>query len=585
MKQWRIYARRGDFKGIGEAFAIDPVVARILVNRGVVQAGETEAFLHPRREGLHDPHLLKDVSRAAQLLREAIRGGERIRIIGDYDIDGIQSTYILLTALRRCGAQVDYAIPRRVEDGYGVNPSMIVSAKEDGISLILTCDNGIAAAEAVAAAKEAGMTVIVTDHHEVPFDEEGDEPCYRLPPADAVVNPKQADCRYPFLGLCGAAVAWKLVQVLYERMGLDAEEAFVFLENVAFATVGDVMELQGENRTLVVLGLEQLRHTRNPGMEALITRCGIEPQQLGAYHIGFVLGPCLNASGRLDTAAKAMELLETPDAETAAAIAAELLTLNEERKAMTTAGVEEALRLISDRHMEQDKVLVVYLPALHESLAGIVAGRIKEQFHRPVFVITDSTKGAKGSGRSIEGYHMYRELCRCRELFTRFGGHPMAAGISLDPENIAALRTRLNEYMPLSWEEMEPRLMIDVPMPIAYITPELIRQLELLEPFGCGNPKPVFAQKDVELRRTHYIGKEQQYLKFTAEAGGVSVEALYFGDSGCFVSFLEERYAPGTWERLLAGEASGITISIAYYPQINRYRGRQNLQIVITDYC
>ena len=586
MEKWMIYAKRADFNALAEKFQIDPVLARIMVNRDVAEEQEMKRFLRPSLADLGDEKTLKGMERAAALLRQAVLEKKRIRIIGDYDADGIQSTYILLTALRRCGALVDYAIPDRIEDGYGMNLSMVSSAHEAGAEVLLTCDNGIAACDEVARAKELGMTVIVTDHHEVPFEMVGGKKEYRLPPADALVNPKQPGCAYPWKNICGAVVAWKLVFGLYEAFGIPREEALDFLENAAFATVTDVMELKGENRSIVALGLKALERTKNIGMATLIERCGLGDKSLSAYHIGFVLGPCLNATGRLDSAAKAIRLLETDSPAQAAAIAAELQTLNEERKSMTAEGVEQARRQIAEEHMEEDRVLVIYLPALHESLAGIVAGRIREAYDRPAFVITDAREGAKGSGRSIPEYSMYDKLCECRELLDRFGGHPMAAGLNLARENIPKLRRRLNEQAKLREEDLVKKVMIDVPMPLSYITPKLIHQLEMLEPFGCGNPKPVFAQKNALVRRIAFIGKQKNFLKLTLAAEGVpEMEGLYFGDSEAFETYVRQNFGDACWEDALTGRGQPFALSLTYYPQINEFRGKKQLQIVVTGYC
>lgn len=585
MEKWMVYAKRADFNALAKEFGIDPVVARILVNRGLRDEEEIRRFLSPGLEDLGDERLLKGMDQAVALLGQAIGNGAKIRIIGDYDVDGIMSTYILKTALTRCGGEVDYAIPDRVEDGYGMNASMVRRAVEDGRQVLLTCDNGIAAAEEVKLAKELGMTVIVTDHHEIPFDEQDGEKHYRIPEADAVVNPKQPGCPYPWKNICGAMVAWKLVLALYASLDIPREEAMEFLEFAAFATVGDVMELQGENRSVVALGLKRLQRTKNLGMATLIGRCQLADKPLSAYHIGFVLGPCFNASGRLDTAVRGIELLEEKDPAKAAALAQELQTLNEERKIMTENGVEEAVSWIEKEHAREDSVLVIYLPDLHESLAGIVAGRIRERYYRPTLVLTDAREGVKGSGRSIPEYSMYEKLSRCRDLLTRFGGHPMAAGFSLERDRIPEFRRRLNELADLSQEDLMEKIMIDVPMPLSYLRPDLIRQLEMLEPFGNGNAKPVFAQKGVTIRRAFYIGKQKQYLKFVLETEGRRIDGLYFGDSTAFAGDMCAWFGRETWEAALEGYTGGLCLSLTYYPQINTFRGEEQMQVVITGYC
>ena len=572
MAKWLVYNKRADFKAIGEKYHIDPVVARILVNRDVGDDASIAAYLHPSKQDLGDAGLLQDMDKAIALLQKAIQQNTKIRIIGDYDIDGIQSTYILHQGLLRVGADADYAIPDRIEDGYGVNIRLMERCVMDGIGLVITCDNGIAAAEAIAYAKKEGMAVIVTDHHEVPYELVDGKKEYHLPPADAVIDPKREDCAYPCKKLCGAVVAWKVILQLYQQYGIPEEEAMAFIENAAFATIGDVMELVEENRTIVALGLERLRHTTNIGMQTLIARCDLPMENISAYHVGFVLGPCLNASGRLDSATKALQLLEAKDTAEAVRLAEELRQLNEERKVMTEQGIAQAIREIEQKEFMQDAVLVVYLPAIHESVAGIIAGRIRERYERPTFVLVDAADGdgAKGSGRSVEGFSMYDEMCKCKELFSKFGGHPMAAGLSLPVENIDAFRTAINANTQMTKEEMQTLIHIDVPMPFSYISEELIGQLERLEPFGNGNPKPVFAQKNVCILRKMPIGKQKQFLRLTLQGeDGSRMEGLYFGER----TVLEE----------IEGERGCITIT--YYPQINDFRGRRSLQIVISNVC
>ena len=504
---WVVAAKKADFQGIGQRFGIDPVVARVIRNRELTEDAQIEKYLYGTKEDLYDPHLLKDVQLGADLIRQKIKEKKAIRIIGDYDIDGVQSTYILLKALRRCGAKVDVVIPDRMKDGYGINEHLISQAKEQGIDTILTCDNGISAIAPIHQAKALGMTVVVTDHHDIPYQEENGKIQYLSTGADAVINPKQPDCAYPFSGLCGAGVAFKFVQVLYETMGIPRAEADIFIENAGFATVGDVMDLQDENRILVKLGLKMLNETKNLGMKALILQNALTPGEIKAYHIGFKIGPCLNASGRLDTARRSLRLLLCEDLVEAASLAAELTKLNEERKDMTLLAVQEAKEQIVSCGMEQDDVLVVYLPECHESLAGIVAGRLREAYHRPALVITKAEQGAKGSGRSIECYSMYEELNRCRDLFTNFGGHPMAAGFSLPEENIEPLRRQLNENSPLTAEDLIPKIRIDVPMPVDYVTKELVRQMELLEPFGTVS----YTHLDVYKRQSFLRGSMRRF--------------------------------------------------------------------------
>ncbi len=584
---WVVAAKKADFQGIGQRFGIDPVVARVIRNRELTEDAQIEKYLYGTKENLYDPHLLKDVQLGADLIRQKIKEKKAIRIIGDYDIDGVQSTYILLKALRRCGAKVDVVIPDRMKDGYGINEHLISQAKEQGIDTILTCDNGISAIAPIHQAKALGMTVVVTDHHDIPYQEENGKIQYFSTGADAVINPKQLDCAYPFSGLCGAGVAFKFVQVLYETMGIPRAEADIFIENAGFATVGDVMDLQDENRILVKLGLKMLNETKNLGMKALILQNALTPGEIKAYHIGFKIGPCLNASGRLDTARRSLRLLLCEDLVEAASLAAELTKLNEERKDMTLLAVQEAKEQIVSCGMEQDDVLVVYLPECHESLAGIVAGRLREAYHRPALVITKAEQGAKGSGRSIECYSMYEELNRCRDLFTNFGGHPMAAGFSLPEENIGSLRRQLNENSPLTAEDLIPKIRIDVPMPVDYVTKELVRQMELLEPFGKSNEKPVFADRNLELLHIRILGKERNVIRMDVKSpGGKRMAAVYFGNPENLELCVQEKYGKVKAEALMNGAAvTGICLNMTYYPDINEYQGNETLQLRITGFC
>lgn len=571
MEKWYVAAKKADFKKNAERFGIDQVTARIIRNRDVIEEQEIEKYLYGTVEDLYPPETLKDVEKAAELLQEKIRNKKHIRIIGDYDIDGIQSVYILYSALKRRGAVVDYAIPDRITDGYGVNVRLIEKAKEEKVDTLLTCDNGIAAIEALTRAKELGLTVVVTDHHEVPYEEteEGNRH-YLLPPAEAIVNPKQQDCPYLNKQLCGAAVAFKLIQTLYKAEGREESEALEYLENAAFATVGDVMDLQGENRIIVKEGLKRLNKTSNYGMRALAAKNQIEIGKIKAYHIGFVLGPCLNASGRLDTAKRALELLLAADETEAAKYAADLFDLNAGRKELTEQGVIKAKELIENSPLKEDKVLVLYLPDCHESLAGIIAGRIREQYNRPVFVLTRGEEGVKGSGRSIEAYSMYEEMTKCSSLFTRFGGHPMAAGLSLPEENVEAFRRKINELSGLTEEDMQPKVVIDVPMPIDYISKELIEEWAVLEPFGKANEKPVFADKNIRILSMRALGKNGNVCKLQIESQrGRKMEAVYFGDAQQIMSYYQGR-----------AEASFV-----YYPEINVFNGKESLQIIVKNYC
>ena len=583
-EKWVVSAKKADFQAIGQRFGIDPVLARIMRNRGLTDLQEMNLYLHGTRADLNDPHLLKDADLAAQILREKIKEKKRIRIFGDYDIDGIQSTYILYCALRRLGADADFVIPDRILDGYGLNEHLVTRASQDGIDTILTCDNGISAIDQIHLAKSLGMTVVVTDHHEVPFTEVDGVRREKVCEADAVVNPKQQACHYPFKKLCGAAVAFKLVQVLYEVFGLEVSEADCFIENAGFATVGDVMDLQGENRILVKLGLEMLNRTTNIGMKALILQNKLTMGAIKSHDIGFRIGPCLNASGRLDTARLSLKLLLCESETEAAVLAEEIVELNESRKLLTMHAVEQAKEIAQQEEYVNDRVLVIFLPDCHESLAGIVAGRIREAYYRPTLVVTRSEHGAKGSGRSIESYSMYEELCKCEEYLTQFGGHPMAAGFSLKEADIDAFRRKLNEVCTLTEEELRPKVVIDVPMPISYITERLVNQLGCLEPFGKGNEKPVFADRNLVIERLRICGKEGRVFQMKVRnAAGVSMDAVYFGDAEDLLLPLTEKYGKVVAQDTLAGRCvHEAALHFTYYPEMDHYYETPRIKLRLT---
>ena len=548
---------------------VSPLAVRMIRNRAGMSEGEVREFLFGGMEGLSDPFLMKGMREAVALLRGKRDAGAAVRIIGDYDIDGVNATHVLLTGLTRIGAKVDTVIPDRMKDGYGVNENLIRKAAAEGIDTIVTCDNGIAAAEEIGLAKELGMTVVVTDHHEVPFREENGERVWILPPADVIVNPKQADCGYPFKMLCGAAVAWRLVEALYAEEGISREEVFDLAEFAAVATVGDIMELRGENRILVRYGLKRLEQTKNLGYRALIGANGLEGKRLTAYHIGFVIGPCINASGRLDTAKRALNLLGAKSRGEAEKLAGDLKALNDSRKALTVKGTEEARRQIEETELKGDRVLVVYLPECHESLAGIIAGRIRELYYRPCFILTDGEEGVKGSGRSVEGYHMFEEMTKVGELFTKFGGHPMAAGLSMKKENVGELRRRLNENCVLTEEDLVPRKYYDAVLPIQYVGEVLLGELELLEPFGKGNEKPLLAAGNLIVRSARILGKNGNVLKVILEDDdGKRMEAVSFGDVLGDLEYIEGK------ER----------VSVLYYPEMNEYMGKRTVQLVVEAY-
>lgn len=570
MEKWMVYNKKADFQKIGSEFGIDPVIARLIRNRDIQDMKEIRSYLYGTLAEIPSPWKMKDMERAVQILQKKITQKKKIRIIGDYDIDGVTATCILLKGLKRLNANVDTYIPDRVKDGYGMHEQLIDKALEDGIDTILTCDNGIAAAAEIEYAKKEGLTVIVTDHHDIPFRDTEDGRIWIIPKADAVVNPKQNDCLYPNKNICGAVVAWKLIWALYERLGIDSDEIWDFLELAAIATVGDVMDLQGENRIIVKEGLKKLSSTSFEGLKALICVNNLEGAEITVYHVGFVIGPCINASGRLDTAARSLELLLADNMEDAMKLADDLYDLNQSRKAMTEQGKEQAIQSIEENNLGKDRVLVVYLPDCHESLAGIIAGRIREAYNKPVFVLTKGSDGVKGSGRSIEAYSMYEELVKCSDLLMQFGGHPMAAGLSMEEKNVELFRRRLNDNCTLTEQDLIPKIMIDVPMPISYLSKKLTEQLKVLEPFGKGNSKPLFAQKNLRAVGIRVFGRNRNVAKMLLiDENGIKMDAVYFGEAQEFVDFVQAH----------------DTISVTYYPEINVFQGRENLQVVIKNYC
>ena len=569
MEKWFLTMKKADFNSIARKYHISPITARLIRNRDVIGDEAIDFYLNGTIADLYDGMLMQDMDKAVEILAEKIGEEKQIRIIGDYDIDGVNATYILQEGMSGLGAHVDTDIPDRIKDGYGLNIDLINRALDDGVDTIITCDNGIAAADEIAYGKKNGLTVIVTDHHEVPYVEMNGEKEYLLPMADAVVDPHRADCGYPFKGLCGAAVAYKLVEALYNVMQRDPEDVDYLMENVAIATVGDVMDLTGENRIFVKQGLEMLKRTKNQGLKALIECTGIDVERLSAYHIGFVLGPCINASGRLDTAKRALELLNAKTRREAVMLAEDLKALNDSRKEMTEKGVEEAVQMIESTSLKDDKVLVVYLPDCHESIAGIIAGRIKERYYRPTFVLTKAEEGVKGSGRSIESYDMFAQMCRCRALFTKFGGHKLAAGLSLEEGNVERFRETINDRADLTEEDRQMKVSIDMLLPFPYITEQLIGELQLLEPFGKGNTKPLFAERNLRVISPRIFGKNRNVLKCRLEdASGNQMEAVYFGDVEACLKAMEEKQI----------------MSFTYYPSVNEYMGRRTLQLTIVNY-
>lgn len=586
MERWVLLRKGADFEEIGRKYQISPRLACLIRNRDVIGDEAINRYLNGTISDLYDGMLMKDMDKAVDILKEKIEEGRKIRIIGDYDIDGVSATYILLEGLERLGADVDSDIPDRMHDGYGLNKDLIERAYEAEVDTIVTCDNGIAAASEIAYGKEKGMTILVTDHHEVPYEEEAGEKKYILPPADAVIDPKQEDCMYPFSGLCGAAVAYKLMEALWESIGRDSTDLDDLIENVAIATIGDVMDLEEENRIFVKEGLQMLKRTCNQGLKALMECTGIEKERLNSYHIGFVLGPCINASGRLDTAKRALELLRARTKKEADILAGDLKALNDSRKDMTAEAVEHAKEQVECLEMKEDHVLVIYLPDCHESLAGIVAGRIREAYYKPAFVLTDAEDGGvKGSGRSIDGYHMYEELNKCKNLLTKFGGHKLAAGLSLEKKNVELLRETLNANCRLTEEDLKEKVTIDMEMPFSCVTEKMIEELALLEPFGKGNTKPVFAARNISLLSGRILGKNRNVLKMQVQdANGTVIEGMLFQKVDEFLKEMEQVYGKHSKEAFLQGKHTDIKLSVTYYPDINEYMGRKTPQIVITHY-
>lgn len=597
MAKWFVAAKRADFNKIAEEFGVSPVLARIIRNRDIVGEEQIYKYLNGTLEELYDPGMLKGMEEAVSLLTDKIRKRRPIRVIGDYDVDGVCSTYILKRGLVFCGAMADTAIPHRMKDGYGLNQHLVEDAKRDGIDTIVTCDNGIAAAEQIALAKSYGMTVIVTDHHEIPYEEAVNESTgeikkrYILPPADVVIDPKQPGCAYPFKEICGAVVAYKLMQKLFAALGVgqDGEQERGVMEELlefaAFATVCDVMPLQDENRIIVKYGLMQMQDSQNAGLRALMEVNGILQKKLSSFHLGFVLGPCLNASGRLDTAFKALELLECRSREEAIPKAAFLKQLNDSRKEMTERFVQEAAEAIEKSALKKDRVLVVFLPECHESIAGIIAGRLRERYYKPVFVLTRGEEGVKGSARSIESYHIYEEMTKCKQFFTRYGGHKMAAGLSMREEDVDAFRRKINELCRLTEEDMQEHIHIDVPMPVSYVSFSLVEELEKLEPFGTGNPKPVFAQKDLLFLSARVLGRTGNAVRFIVmDDQDRRWEMMYFGNREEFDACVCRKYGQDKLKLLYEGKGSGIRLSAVYYPGVNTWQGNTKLQLVLQHY-
>lgn len=586
MERWVVLNKKADFYGIGRKYNIDPVIARLIRNRDVIEEKDINKYLFGTLSDLHAPEQMKDLKKAASILIDKIREKKRIRIISDYDVDGVTSNYILYKGLSDCGALVDYKIPDRITDGYGINVNLINQAYADGIDTILTCDNGIAAFEQILHGKSLDMTMIVTDHHDIPFEEVNGEKQYKIPPADAVVNPKRPDCTYPYKKLCGAVVALKLITYLYKQFHKPDHAWEEFLEFAAIATVCDVVDLTDENRILVKEGLKRMTGTKHIGLKALIDAAGLNGKQITSYHLGFVIGPCINASGRLRSAETALSMLLSRDRSEAMELALELKELNEERKNMTVKGVEKAVWMVENTDIKNDRVLTIYLPECHESLAGIIAGRVREKYNKPVIVLTDSEEEMlKGSGRSIEAYSMFEELTKVKDLMSKFGGHPMAAGMSLPKENFQEFHDRLNFFTTLTENDFIAKVSIDVPMPVSYISEKIVDELKLLEPFGTANPKPLFAQKNLMILSARILGANRNVLKMkVADEQGYTMDAIYFGNIPDFNEYLTSQFGENEVEYMYQGRKNSVRLSFTYYPDVNEFRGVKTLQIIVQNY-
>lgn len=583
--EWRIHNKTADFIGIGKKIGVDPVAVRVARNRGVETEEDFDRYFNPSLEELNDGALLKDMAKAVDIIKSKIATEKKMMVIGDYDIDGVCATTILVKGLRELGGICDYIVPHRIEDGYGLNAGLVDKSIEAGCDTIITCDNGIAASAEIAYAKERGMTVVVTDHHEVPLVWDGDISTEKLPPADAIIDPKQADCKYPFGGICGAVVAWKFIIELMKSYGKTSEAWMQYLDFAAFATIGDVMELKDENRSIVAHGMVAIQNSENNGIRALINQCGLANKTIQSYHIGFVLGPCLNATGRLDTAMRGVDLFMAEDYESAVPIAQELVNLNDERKNMTLTAVELAKSTVEDKNMLADPILVVYLPGVHESIAGIVAGRLRETYYRPTFVLTDGENCVKGSGRSTDEFSMFEQMSKISDVFLKFGGHPKAAGLSIEADRIDEFRKRINENCGITVDDLVEKVYVDARLELDYISYSLIEDLKRVEPCGNGNTKPQFGISGVRAKRLKRFGKEGQWISITLVLNnGLYMEAKYWGDADEFIAFYEEKFSPEEMAKLMNGQESAVRFSFIYYPEINDYRDSQSLEIVVKNY-
>ena len=581
-EKWLLRNRKVDLKAMSEKYKISQLLCKLMVNRDIIDENIINSYINPVYKYLHSPKTMKDVVIAVDIIKRKIQENKKIRIIGDYDVDGIISVFILYTALKKCGANVDYEIPDRIKDGYGINENIVKVAYDEGVDTIITCDNGISAIDQIQYAKDLGLTVIVTDHHDVPFIEEDGVRTFLSSQADAIINPKQIECEYKFKSICGAGVAFKLMEALYEEIGMDKEECYKLIEFVAIATVCDVVDLIDENRIFVKNGLEMLNNSKNIGINALKKACGLEDKEITAYHLGFVIGPCLNASGRLDSAKKGLELLLMEDDEEAKNLAQEIVDLNDARKNMTKEGVDRAINIIDSTDINNDNILVVYIPDIHESLAGIVAGRVKEKYNKPTIILTKSEEGVKGSARSIEEYNEFEGLLACKELLDKFGGHPMAAGLSLQEDKVDELRIALNNKCELTDEDLTRKIMIDSSLPLEYLNLHLIEELNVLEPFGKGNAKPVFGVRDAKITRAMLLGKDKNVLKLKLLTNNnITIDAMIFNDLENFESKIIEKYGNEELDNLYNKSNNNIPMDFTFYPSINEWNGNKSIQIVV----
>lgn len=581
-EKWLLRNRKVDLKAMSEKYKISQLLCKLIVNRDITDENIINSYINPIYENLHSPKTMKDINSAVDIIKRKIQENNKIRIIGDYDVDGIISVFILYTALKKCGANVDYEIPDRIKDGYGINENIVKAAYDEGVDTIITCDNGISAIDQIQYAKDLGLTVIVTDHHDVPFVEEDGVRKFISSQADAIINPKQIECEYKFKSICGAGVAFKLMEALYEELSMDKKECYKLIEFVAIATVCDVVDLIDENRIFVKNGLEMLNNSENIGIKALKKACGLEDKEITAYHLGFVIGPCLNASGRLDSAKKGLELLLMEDEEDAKNLAQEIVDLNDSRKNMTSEGVDRAISIIDSTDIHNDNILVVYIPDIHESLAGIIAGRVKEKYNKPTIILTKSEDGVKGSARSIEEYNMFEGLLDCKELLDKFGGHPMAAGLSLQEENVDILRKDLNDKCKLTDEDLTKKIMIDASLPLEYLNLNIIEELDVLEPFGKGNAKPVFGVRDAKITNARLLGKDKNVLKLKLlTSNNITIDAMIFNDLEKFENKVIEKYGNEALDNLYNKSNNNISMDFTFYPSINEWNGNKNIQIIV----